>query len=418
MSKLIIDGGKPISGTVTVHGSKNAALPILAATILATEGTTVLHNCPDISDVKATVKILRFLGAKVRRCGHTIIIDAGSKIKSRIPRRLMCRLRSSIIFMGAITARNQKAKISAPGGCRLGARPIDLHISTLRSLGCEILEKKNRLLVNGKNLHNAKITLRFPSVGATENLLLASCIAPGVTTIENAAKEPEIVDLADFLNKMGASIEGAGTSLITVTGVEKLCGTDYTVMSDRIEATTYLCCSAATGGDICLKNANPLHLEAVLSCLAKCGCQVEAEGDTIHLVAPKTLSPLTDVETAPYPGFPTDAQSLFLAMLTTADGTSRIQENIFENRFKIADELTLMGADITVSQDTATIYGKPQLTGTQVCACDLRSGAAMVIAALAAQGTTEIDNVCYIDRGYENLEKTLTELGASIKRIP
>lgn len=417
MNRLIIEGGKPLSGTISIHGSKNAVLPILAASVLCKDGITVIHNCPDLRDVKITIKILRYLGAKVRQNGHSLTIDARGKLRTRIPKRLMMKLRSSIIFMGAITARGQKAKISAPGGCELGARPIDLHISALRSLGCEILEEPNCLYVNGKNLKGTDITLRFPSVGATENILLASCLAPGVTTIKNAACEPEIVDLANFLNKMGASISGAGTSDITITGVDKLHSTEYSIMPDRIAAITYLCCAAVTGGSICLTNTVPSHLETALSYLAQCGCHVEAEGDTIHMKAPERLTALTQIETSPYPGFPTDAQSLFLALLSTADGTSRICERIFESRFKTADELLRMGADITVCDDIATICGKPQLSGTQVCARDLRGGAAMVIAALAAEGTTEISNVCFIDRGYEALEKNLTALGASIKRM-
>ncbi|MBQ2696326.1 MAG: UDP-N-acetylglucosamine 1-carboxyvinyltransferase, partial [Clostridia bacterium] len=383
MNRLIIEGGKPLSGTISVHGSKNAVLPILAASVLCTDGVTVIHNCPDLRDVKITIKILRYLGAKVRKKGHTLTVDARGKIRTRIPKRLMLQLRSSIIFMGAITARSHKAKISAPGGCELGARPIDLHISALRTLGCEIAEEQNYLYVNGKNLKSTDITLRFPSVGATENILLASCLTPGTTTVKNAACEPEIVDLADFLNAMGASVTGAGTSEITVTGVEKLHGTEFSVMPDRIAAITYLCCAAVTGGNICLKNTVPSHLETALSCLAQCGCHVEAEGDTIRLQAPERLTALNQIETSPYPGFPTDAQSLFLALLSTADGTSTICEKIFESRFKTADELSRMGADITVCDEVATICGKPQLSGAQVCACDLRGGAAMVIAALA-----------------------------------
>ncbi|MBE7040793.1 MAG: UDP-N-acetylglucosamine 1-carboxyvinyltransferase [Ruminococcaceae bacterium] len=417
MSKLVIRGGKPLCGTVSVQGSKNAVLPILAASILCTKGVTVIHNCPDLDDVTITVKILRFLGARVKRDGHTITVDARSKIKHRIPKRLMQKLRSSIIFMGAITARNHRAKISAPGGCKLGARPIDLHKDALRALACDITEKRGYIYVNGKNRRSSEITLRFPSVGATENILLTSCMTGGVTVLHNAACEPEIVDLANFLNAMGASITGAGTPDITVTGVPELHGTVYTVMPDRIVAITYLCCAAVTGGNIYLSNTVPDHLETALSYLAQCGCLVEAEDSRIHLSAPKRLTALAEIETSPYPGFPTDAQSLFLALLSTAKGTSIICERIFESRFKTADELSRMGADIKIKKDIATIYGKERLSGAQVSACDLRGGAAMVIAALAAEGTTEIDNVCYIDRGYEALEKNLQALGASVKRI-
>ncbi len=417
MNRLVIEGGKPLSGTVSVQGSKNAVLPILAASILCTSGVTVIHNCPDLKDVKITIKILRYLGARVKKDGHTITVDARGKLKNHIPKNLMQKLRSSIIFMGAITARNNSAKISTPGGCKLGARPIDLHKDVLRALACDITEKRGYMYVNGKNRKSTEISLRFPSVGATENMLLAGCLTGGVTTLYNAACEPEIVDLANFLNAMGANIHGAGTPTITVIGVHSLCGTDYTVMPDRIAAITYLCCVAVTGGNICLTNTVPEHLETALSYLAQCGCLVEAEEDRIHLSAPKRLTALPEIETSPYPGFPTDAQSLFLALLSTAKGTSTICERIFESRFKTADELARMGADIEIKKDIATICGKEQLSGARVTACDLRGGAAMVIAALAAEGTTEIDNVCYIDRGYESVEKTLQALGASVKRI-
>ncbi len=417
MSRLVIEGGAPLRGTLAVQGSKNAVLPILAASILCKDGVTVIQNCPHLRDVETTIKILRCLGAKVRRNDHTITIDATGHLRHRIPKKLMLRLRSSIIFMGAITARNHKAKISAPGGCELGARPIDLHIKALRDLGCSIEEKRNFLHVNGKELKSAMLTLAFPSVGATENIMLASCLSSGVTKIENAACEPEIVDLANFLNAMGAKIEGAGTSRITITGVSALHATEYTIMPDRIAAITYLCCAAVTGGSISLKNTVPAHLESALSCLAQCGCHVEAEADVIRLTAPKKLSAIPLIETTPYPGFPTDAQSLFLALLSTAEGKSIIKEQIFESRFRTADELAKMGADIRIDMSTATVTGKTRLSGANVSATDLRCGAALIIAALAADGITEIQNVCYIDRGYEAPEECLKLLGATIERI-
>lgn len=417
MSRLVIEGGKPLHGTLAVQGSKNAVLPILAASILCKNGVTVIRNCPHLRDVETTVKILRRLGVKVKRNDHTMTIDATGRLKKRIPKTLMLRLRSSIIFMGAITARNHKAKISAPGGCELGARPIDLHIKALRDLGCLIEEKRNYLHVNGKGLKSAELSLAFPSVGATENIILASCLSPGVTKIENAACEPEIVDLANFLNAMGAQVDGAGTQQITITGVDALHATEYTIMPDRIAAITYLCCAAATGGSVSLTNTVPEHVESALACLAGCGCHVEIEEDIIRLSAHKRLTAPDLIETAPYPGFPTDAQSLFLALLSTANGTSTIHEHIFESRFRTADELAKMGAEIHITNNTATIKGKQRLCGAQVSATDLRCGAALIIAALAAEGTTEIDNVCYIDRGYEAPEECLKLLGASIKRI-
>ncbi len=417
MSRLVIEGGKALSGTLSVHGAKNAVLPILAASILCDDGVTVIRNCPDLKDVKITVKILRCLGAKVKRRGDTITVDARGKLKSRIPRRLMQKLRSSIIFMGAIATRNKEAKISAPGGCELGARPIDLHIKALEELGFSISEKKNYLYVTKKKAKSETICLSFPSVGATENILLAACLIPGTTTLIGAAREPEIVDLANFLSAMGAEIHGAGTSTIEIKGISRLHATEYTIMPDRIAAITYLCCVAVTGGSICLTNTVPEHLETALSCLARCGCRVEAVDDKIFLSAPERLSALPQIITAPYPGFPTDAQSLFLALLATAEGTSQICERIFENRFRTAFALEKMGANIRLEGNCATVTGVEKLSGATVSACDLRSGAAMVIAALAAEGTTEIHKVCYIDRGYEAIEKNLRRLGASIKRM-
>ncbi|MBE7036099.1 MAG: UDP-N-acetylglucosamine 1-carboxyvinyltransferase [Ruminococcaceae bacterium] len=417
MSKLIIRGGTPIRGKLAVHGAKNAVLPILAASVLCDNGVNVIHNCPNLRDVTITVEILRYLGVRVIRTGNTITIDARKGIHGHIPQYLMQELRSSIIFMGAIAARNHKAKISMPGGCELGPRPIDLHIKALRELGCDIKEKTDYLYVNSRHLKSAALTLPFPSVGATENIMLAACRADGMTVVENVAKEPEIVDLANFLNAMGAKIRGAGTSRIEIEGVKHLHAADYTIMPDRIAAITYLCCAAATGGSIELTHTVPEHLETALSLLAQCGCRIEARDSTVYLQAPKRLSAPSEIVTAPYPGFPTDAQSLFLALLTLADGTSVIRETIFESRFRPAAELAKMGASIALCQNCATVTGVATLQGAPVAATDLRGGAALVIAALAANGTTEIDNVCYIDRGYESLTENLTLLGADIKRI-
>ncbi len=417
MSRLIIRGGKPLSGSITVHGAKNAVLPILAASVLCDDGVNVIHNCPDLRDVTITIEILKYLGVRVTRIGDTLTIDARKRLGSHIPEHLMRQLRSSIIFMGAIAARNGKAKISMPGGCELGPRPIDLHIKALEELGCKIREKKDYLHVNSRHMKSKALTLSFPSVGATENIMLATCLEEGITTVENVAQEPEIVDLACFLNAMGAKITGAGTPCITIEGVNRLHAADYTIMPDRIVAATYLCCAAATGGSIELKRTVPEHLETTLSLLAQCGCHVEVQGSTIYLSAPKHILPPPEIVTAPYPGFPTDAQSLFLALLTIADGTSTICETIFTSRFKAAKELIKMGASICICHDKATINGVPFLQGTHVTATDLRGGAALVIAGLAAKGTTIIDNVCYIDRGYENIAKTLHQLGADIKRM-
>lgn len=416
MSRIVIKGGKRLSGTVRVHGAKNAVLPILAATVL-TKNECIIHNCPNLSDVNVTIDILRCLGAEVTRENDTIRVDASGKLKDSVPEELMHKLRSSIVFMGAVLARCGRAKISSPGGCELGPRPIDLHIKALRSLGVVINEKDGYLECDAEEFAPGEIILDFPSVGATENIMLASCSAPGVTTIKNAAKEPEIEDLACFLNAMGAKVSGAGTDFIKIEGTKNPKGVEYSIMPDRIAAVTYLCCAAVTGGEITVKDANPDHLSACFDCLARCGCDIAVDKSSITLKAPRRLSGIDMIETKPYPGFPTDAQSLFLAMLCTAEGRSMIVENIFKSRFKAAESLRKMGADISLSDRTAYIKGKKYLRGTKVYAADLRGGAGLVIAALAAKGITEIENPCYIDRGYENLVGNLSGLGAAIMRL-
>lgn len=417
MSRLVIEGGHPLHGSIPVHGAKNAVLPILAATVLCTDGVSRIENCPELRDVAITIDILKELGAKVTRTGSTLMIDARGRLGSRIPERLMRELRSSVIFMGAIVARKHKAKISMPGGCELGPRPIDLHIKALEELGCSIREQKGYLHIDGRKLHSTQLTLDFPSVGATENIMLASCLTQGVTVVENVAREPEIVDLADFLNAMGAKVRGAGSPRLEIEGVPRLCGTTYRIMPDRIAAITYLCCGAVTGGSITLTEVIPAHIETALSVLSACGCQIETTQSSVQLTAPTRLRAPGLIKTTPYPGFPTDAQSLFLALLCTAEGTGRVQEQIFKSRFKPVSELIKMGAEITIEDDTAVVRGVSTLSGTKVSARDLRGGAALVIAGLGASGVTEIENVCYIDRGYERLEENLTRLGAAIRRI-
>ncbi len=416
MSRILIEGGTPLSGAIDIQGAKNAVLPILAATVL-NEGVNVLHNCPDLRDVDITLDILRYLGAKAERNGNTLTIDTRGQLGNHIPEKLMRQLRSSIVFMGAILARNKYAKISAPGGCELGPRPIDLHMKALRELGVKIKETHGYILCNGLEMQGKELHLSFPSVGATENIMLAAALAEGKTVIENAAKEPEIEDLASFLNQMGAKISGAGSSRIEIEGVSELRPTEYRVMPDRIVATTYLCCAAVTGGTVELRRVRPEHLSATLACLRECGCEVASGHDWVKLRAPQRLRAISEITTMPYPGFPTDAQSMFLAMLCTAEGTSIIKETIFESRFKIAEELVRMGADVTVDGRMAVIRGTPKLSGAIVSAADLRGGAALAVAALAAEGVTELENPHYIDRGYENLTETLALLGANVRRI-
>ena len=416
MSRILVEGGTQLKGTAEVHGAKNAALPILAATVL-NEGINIIHNCPPLKDVNITVEMLKYLGAHVEREGDTLIVDTRGKLGSHIPEKLMRQLRSSIVFMGAIVARNKKVKISAPGGCELGPRPIDLHIKALKELGVKIKESHGYIICNSEKMRGREIHLSFPSVGATENIMLAASLSEGTTIIQNVAKEPEIEDLAAFLNKMGAKIKGAGSSRIEIEGVKKLSAAEHYVMSDRIVAATYLCCAAVTGGEITLTKVVPEHLSACLACLRDSGCEITTGSDWIKLIAPKRLKAVSEITTMPYPGFPTDAQSLFLAMLTTADGTSIIKENIFESRFKPAEELVRMGADVMVDGRIAVVRGIGKLSGAVVSAADLRGGAALVVSALSAEGLTEIENPHYIDRGYAELVEVLSALGAKIKRV-
>ncbi len=416
MSRILIEGGTPLAGVADVHGAKNAVLPILAATVLS-EGVHVIHNCPKLKDVNITMEMLRYLGAKVERQDDTLFVDTRGQLGNHIPEKLMRQLRSSIVFMGAILARNKRAKISAPGGCELGPRPIDLHVKSLRELGVKIKETHGYIICNGAEMKGTSIHLSFPSVGATENIMLAACLADGTTVIENVAKEPEIEDLASFLNKMGADISGAGSSKITIRGVKSLHAAEYSVMPDRIVAATYLCGAAVTGGSVELHKVVPEHLAATLSILRESGCETSVGVDWIALKAPERLQAVPEITTMPYPGFPTDAQSLFLAMLATAQGTSIIKETIFESRFKPAEELVRMGADITTHDHIAVVRGIKRLSGATVSARDLRGGAALVIAGLSADGVTEVENPCYIDRGYAELTQALESLGAKIKRV-
>ena len=413
MGKIVVNGGKKLSGEVRVHGAKNAVLPILAATVMA-EGVHTIHNCPCLSDVSVTCEILQELGAKVTRDKDTLVVDTSGQMESFIPERLMRKLRSSIIFLGAVLARKKEAKISSPGGCELGPRPIDLHIKALRELGAEIKEEHGYLICRAKHLKGADIHLDIPSVGATENIMLAACAACGVTVISNAAREPEIEDLARFLNSMGAHIKGAGTSTITIVGECVFKPAAHRVMPDRIVAATYLCAAAATGSDITVTDVCTEHLSAVLAVLSDCGCKIEKEKDKVSIKSPCVLKSPGNIKTMPYPGFPTDAQSLFLAMLLKSEGTTLITETIFESRFKAVGELMRMGAKISLDSRVAAVFGAKKLSGACVKAEDLRGGAALVVAALSAEGRTEINSPEFIYRGYENLEENLRALGADI----
>ena len=412
MSKLIIQGGKKLEGEVQISGSKNAALPIIAGTVLI-KGKTTLYNVPNIQDVQTMFEIIKDIGGKVIKKNNKIIIDTSKIHTYEIPETLMRKMRSSVILAGAIIGKYKKAKFSYPGGCEIGSRPIDLHLKGFEKLGINIKEEYGEIICETEKIIGTQIHLDFPSVGATENIILASCLAEGVTVLTNAAKEPEIEDLVKFLNKAGAKIKGAGTDRIEIIGVKKLTEVSYNIMPDRIEAGTYLVAGAITGGNIKVTNLNSNHIEPILNKLDEAGCVLKIEKNAVEIKAPKRIRAV-DIKTMPYPGFPTDMQSIFGALLTTAKGTSIITENIFESRYKYVQELNRMGAKINVEGRTAIIKGTKRIQGASVVASDLRGGAALVLEGLVAKGVTQVDNVHYILRGYENIVDKLKNLGAKI----
>ena len=416
MQKLIINGGKRLCGEIRVQGAKNSALPLLAGCLL-TEGRTVLKRCPELTDVFAACRILNELGCKCSFRQGTATTDADSAAGFRITEELMREMRSSIVFLGAVLGRHGRCELSYPGGCELGPRPIDMHLSALRQLGVKIHEEHGRISCTcPRGLKGASISLPFPSVGATENIMLAAVCADGDTVIHNAAREPEITDLANFLVRCGADIKGAGCSTVRISGVKKLRGCEYDVMPDRIAAATYMAAAALTGGELGLTDISCDDLQAVTSVFEEMGAAVYSAGSRIFISCKAPLKAVRIIRTMPYPGFPTDAQAVVMAALTTARGSSMMVENIFESRFRHVDELVRMGADIKVSDRTAVIQGVKKLCGANVRAHDLRGGAALTIAALGAEGTSSVGCVGYIDRGYELIENVLSSVGADIRR--
>lgn len=413
MQSYIVNGGEKVEGEIKSSGSKNSSLPILAATIL-NKGTTVLKNVPDIHDTKIMFDIMRLLGCKINQEKNKIIIDSSSIDNYEIPDELMRQMRSSVILAGAILSRVKKATFSYPGGCDIGARPIDLHLKAFKDLGITIKEENGEIFCDSSNMVAGTITLDFPSVGATENIILSACLAEGTTILTNAAKEPEIEDMAKFLNKAGAKIKGAGTDRVEITGVKKLAEISYNIMPDRIEAGTYLVAGAITGGKIKITNVNPKHIEPILDKLEEANCTLDVGKNYVLINAHKKIKAV-DIKTMPYPGFPTDMQSIFGALLTTAKGTSIITENIFENRYKYTNELKRMGAKITTEGKVAIVKGTKKLVGTTVEATDLRGGATLVLAGLVAKGKTTVTNIEHILRGYEALDNKLNKIGAKIQ---
>jgi UDP-N-acetylglucosamine 1-carboxyvinyltransferase len=415
LETLVIEGGRPLSGAIAIQGAKNAALPILAAGMLV-EGTVIVDQVPNLLDIDVMLDILRALGCRAEQIGQSVVLDTTSANSAHIPESLMGQMRSSIFLMGPLLARFGEVEVYQPGGCAIGERKIDLHLLGLRMLGAEIREDGNRIVCRARKLTGTDIHLDFPSVGATENLMMAAVLADGVTTITNAAREPEIEDLQNFLNGMGARVSGAGTGTIRIEGVGRLVPCRYRIIPDRIVTGTLMVAAAATRGQVTLLNTNPSHLTSLIHVLRRAGVQVAAEGDIIKVggvIRPKAVERIV---TSPYPAFPTDLQAQLMVLLALADGVSVVKEMIFDGRFKHVDELVRMGADIRVDLNSAIIRGVPRLYGATVEATDLRAGAALVIAGLAAQGKTVIEQVYHIDRGYERIEAMFASLGARIMR--
>lgn len=416
MEQYIIKGGNPLVGEVEIGGAKNAALGILAAAIM-TDDTVVIDNLPDVQDIHALLGAIRGIGAKVEKVGKMAWQINGSGIGSvSVDYEYIKKIRASYYLLGALLGKYKRAEVPLPGGCNIGSRPIDLHLKGFKALGAKTRISHGSIIAEAEHLRGNHIYLDTVSVGATINIMMAASMAEGRTVIENAAKEPHVVDVANFLNSMGANIKGAGTDIIRIRGVERLHATEYSIIPDQIEAGTFMFAAAVTKGDVIVKNVIPKHLEATTAKLVEIGCQVEEFDDAVRVVATKRLTN-TNVKTLPYPGYPTDMQPQIGVALALARGTSLVTESIFENRFKYVDELMRMGADIRVEGNTAVIYGTEKLTGVRVSAPDLRAGAALVIAGLAAEGITIVDDIVYIQRGYEHFEEKLRSLGAEIERV-
>ena len=417
MEKIIINGGKPLVGEVTICGAKNSVVGLIPAALLAEEGVCVLENIPGISDVSMMLSILKSLGARVKVINkNTVEIDSRNIITNVVPYEMSKKLRASYYLIGALLGRFKKAKVAMPGGCDFGTRPIDQHLKSFEALGATVEIENGMVNASADNLIGSSIYMDVVSVGATINAMLAAVKARGLTIIENAAREPHIVDIANFLNAMGADVRGAGTDVIKIRGVEKLHGCTYSVIPDQIEAGTYMAAVVATGGKALIKNVIPKHLESIMTKLVECGATIEEYDDSLLISREKPLVKC-DVKTMPHPGFPTDMQPQFTALLSLASGVSAVYENVWDNRFKYVDQLVKMGAKIKVSGKLATIEGVEHLEGAPVGATDLRAGAALIIAGLCAHGTTEVENVEYIERGYDSIVEKLSAMGADIKRV-
>ncbi|WP_394238544.1 UDP-N-acetylglucosamine 1-carboxyvinyltransferase [Niallia oryzisoli] len=417
MEKIIVRGGKRLSGTVKVEGAKNAVLPVIAATLLASDGKSVIRDVPTLSDVYTINEVLRFLGAEVAFKDNTVIVDASEELKVEAPFEYVRKMRASVLVMGSLLARNGRARVALPGGCAIGSRPIDQHLKGFEAMGATVKVGNGFIEaeVDGR-LHGAKIYLDFPSVGATENIMMAAVLAEGTTIIDNVAKEPEIVDLANFLNKMGAKVKGAGTGTIKIEGVNVLFGADHNIIPDRIEAGTFMVAAAITGGDVLVKGAVPEHLTSLIAKMEEMGVKIIEEAEGLRIIGTDNLKAV-DIKTMPHPGFPTDMQSQMMALLLQAKGTSMITETVFENRFMHVEEFRRMNADLKIEGRSVVINGPANLQGAEVSATDLRAAAALIVSGLVADGMTRVTELKHLDRGYVNFHEKLASLGADIERV-
>ncbi|AJH78672.1 MULTISPECIES: UDP-N-acetylglucosamine 1-carboxyvinyltransferase [Heyndrickxia] len=417
MEKIIVRGGNRLQGTVQVEGAKNAVLPVIAASLLASEGKSIIRDVPQLSDVFTISEVLRHLNAEVTFLDNEITVDASRELSIETPFEYVRKMRASFLVLGPLLARTGKARVALPGGCAIGSRPIDLHLKGFEAMGAKV-DVGNGFIeasVSGR-LHGAKIYMDFPSVGATQNIMMAASLADGQTVIENCAKEPEIVDLANFLNEMGANVKGAGTGTIKIEGVEKLHAADHTIIPDRIEAGTFMVAAAITKGNVLVKGAVPEHTSSLIAKLEEMGVTIIEEENGVRVIGPETLKAV-DIKTMPYPGFPTDMQSQMMALLLCAEGTSVITETVFENRFMHVEEFRRMNADLKIEGRSVIVNGPCNLQGAEVAATDLRAAAALIIAGLAAKGITRVTELKHLDRGYLNFHLKLAALGADIERV-
>ncbi len=417
MEKIIVRGGNRLEGTVRVEGAKNAVLPVLAATLLASEGKSVLKDVPELSDVYTINEVIRNLNTEVKFSNNTVTVDASGPLAEEAPFEYVRKMRASVLVMGSLLARNGKARVALPGGCAIGSRPIDQHLKGFEAMGAKVKVGNGFIEaeVEGR-LKGAKIYLDFPSVGATENIMMAAALADGVTILDNCAKEPEIVDLANYLNKMGAKVKGAGTTTIRIEGVEKLYGTEHHIIPDRIEAGTFMVAAAITGGNVLVQGALMEHLSSLVAKMEEMGITIKEEKDGLRVIGSESMKAV-DIKTMPHPGFPTDMQSQMMALLLRANGTSMITETVFENRFMHVEEFRRMNADIKIDGRSVIISGGANLQGAEVAATDLRAAAALILSGLVADGVTRVTELKHLDRGYVNFHGKLASLGADIERI-